>query len=141
MLSVALALHTVLNNAYTMFCFILGFWALLMTIRNQPIAGGFWGALIINGILAVVILVLTLLLHVAGLPPARGWVYYLYLAFFVIVLPGTFALLRGRDDRGAAAIYAAVILFTALTALTRSDLLTNYAAQMAQIGQAAQSVK
>jgi uncharacterized membrane protein YhaH (DUF805 family) len=133
MLPVALAFHTILNNAYTMFCFILGFWALITTIRNQPIPGGFWGALVINGALPVIILILTILLQLGGLPPARGWVYYLYLIFFVIVLPGTFALLRGRDDRGAAGIYAAIILFTALAALTRSDLLTNYAVQMAQI--------
>ena len=133
MLSVAVAFHTILNNAYTMFCFILGFWALIMTIRNQPIPGGFWGALVINGILPVLILVLTILLQIGGLAPSRDWVYYLYLIFFVIVLPGTFALLRGRDDRGAAGIYAAVILFTALTALTRSELLTNYGAQLAAI--------
>ena len=139
MLSVLLALHTILNNAYTWYTFIIGFWALSMAIRNQPIAGGFWGALVIGGILPVIVLILTLLLHIGGLPPSRGWVYYLYLIFFVIVLPGTFALMRGRDDRAAITIWSAVILFTALAALTRSDLLTNYAAQMAQIGQATQA--
>jgi hypothetical protein len=81
----------------------------------------------------VILLIVTLLLQLGGLPPARGWLYYLYLAYFVIALPGTFALLRGRDDRTAAAIYTAVILFTALTSLSRSDLLTNYAAQLAQL--------
>ncbi len=128
------ALHTILTNAYTLFCFLLGFWALLITIRNQPIGGGFWGALVIGAVIAVVLLIVTLLLQLNGLPPARGWLYYLYLAFFVIVLPGTFALLRGRDDRTAAAIYTAVILFTALASLTRWDVLTQYAEQLAQLG-------
>ena len=132
MLTALVALHTILNTAYTLFCFILGFWALIVTVRNQPIPGGFWGALVTNEGLAIAILIMTLLLQAGGLPPARGWLYYLYLLFFVIVLPGTFALLRGRDDRTAAAIYTGIILFTALTALTRSELLTHYAAQMAQ---------
>src|SRR5579864_5941353 len=117
-----------------MFCFLLGFWVMLLTIRNQPIGGSFWGAYTIGAVIPLVLLIVTVLLQLGGMPPARGWLYYLYLAFFVIVLPGTFSLLQGRDDRTAAAIYMAVILFTALTSLTRSELLTNYAAQLAQQG-------
>jgi len=117
-----------------MFCFLLGFWALVIALRNQSIGGSFWGAYAIDAVIPIVLLIVTLLLQLGGLPPARGWLYYLYVAFFVIVLPGTFALLRGRDDRTAAAIYTAIILFTALTSLTRSELLTNYAAQLAQLG-------
>ncbi len=129
MLSFAVSLHTILTNAYTLFCFLLGFWALFLAVRNQPIGGQFWGALAVDSLLAAAILIVSFLLQLGGIPPARS-VYYLYAIYFVIVLPGTYALLRGRDDRTAAWIYAAVILFTALASLTRSDLLTNYTAQL-----------
>src|SRR5262249_22766764 len=49
------------------------------------------------------------------------WVYVWYELYFVIVLPGTFALLRGRDDRTAAAWVAGIAIFTALAAFSSAD--------------------
>ena len=43
-------------------------------------------------------------------------VYLLYELYFIIVLPGTFALMRGRDDRTAAGIFCIICIFTALAA-------------------------
>jgi len=134
MLTLGVTVHDILSNAYGLFCFVLGVWALIIAVRGGTIGGGFWGALAIETGLAVTITLITLLLQLGGVPPSRGWVYYLYLIYFVIVLPGTYALLRGRDDRTAAWVYAAVILFTAAATTTRTDLLTGYAAQLAQLG-------
>ena len=134
MVTLGVTLHDILSNAYGLFCFALGIWALAIAVRGGVIGGGFWGALAIETGLAIVIMLITLLLQLGGLPPSRGWLYYLYLIYFVIVLPGTYALLRGRDDRTAAWVYAAVILFTAAATTTRTDLLTGYAAQLAHLG-------
>jgi hypothetical protein len=126
MQNILLVLHPVLSNAYTLFCLIVGVWALVVAGRNGTLNGQFWGAVAVNTLLAVAVLIVTLLLQTTGIAPARGWLYYLYDAFFIIVQPGTFALLRGRDDRTAAGIFAAVTLFAALTSATRVSLLTHY---------------
>lgn len=48
-------------------------------------------------------------------------VYLLYELYSVIVLPGAFALLRGRDDRVTAGIFAAVTIVSALAAASAGD--------------------
>ncbi len=121
-----IALHTILTNAYTLFCIAVGLWALLVAVRGETLNGQFWGALAVNTLLAVAVLAVTLLLQIGGVAPSRGWLYYLYDLFFIIAQPGTYTLLRGRDDRTAAGIFAAVTLFAALTAATRVNLLTQY---------------
>ncbi len=126
MQNILLALHPILSNAYTFFCIAVGVWALIVAARAESLGGQFWGAVAVNSLLAVAVLIVTLLLQTTGIAPARGWLYYLYDLFFIIVQPGTFALLRGRDDRTAAGIFAAVTLFAALTSATRVSLLTQY---------------
>ena len=41
------------------------------------------------------------------------FVHYLYGSLVIIAVPATFAFTRGRDDRGAILIYAALTLLTA----------------------------
>ncbi len=125
MQNIGLILHTVLTNAYTLFCIALGIWSLFAFVRNQTLGGQFWGAIVVNSLLAVALFVLTVLLAIGGISPERS-VYYLYGIFFIIVLPGAYTLMKGRDDRTAAAIYAAITIFAALTAGTRAALLTHY---------------
>jgi len=43
-------------------------------------------------------------------------VYYLYGIYFIISLPGVFAIMRGNDNRNAALFFAAVALFNAAAA-------------------------
>jgi hypothetical protein len=116
------AIHNSLNTAYIIFSFILGFWSAAQFIRERKLGGQFWGALATNTLLAVAIFLLALVMALGGIQPARG-VYFLYGAYFMIVLPGTFALLRGRDDRTAALIYMIVTIFSGLAAF-RVPLLT-----------------
>lgn len=143
-------LHNILNTAYILFAFILGLWATVTAARNRPflppaeaadsgsandsdddseatqdepgiLGGQFLGAMAVHTVLAGITLGLAGLMALFGIPAAR-WVYYLYGMFFVIVLPGTFTLMRGRDDRRAALIYAAVVVFAGLSAFRTPEL-------------------
>lgn len=143
-------LHNMLNTAYIIMAFLLGLWSTVQAGRNRPIglpadstaaeapggaepddqsgpgiiSGQFLGAMAVHTILAGGILALAGLMALLGTPAAR-WVYYLYGVFFIIVLPGTFSLMRGRDDRTAALIYAIVVTFAGAAA-TRVPLLTGW---------------
>ncbi len=121
MIALGITLHTVLTNAYTLFTLFLGLWASYLFFRNRTLDGSYFGAIAVCALLAVAILVLTLLLALGGKSPVR-WVYWLYQAFFIVVLPGTYSLTKGRDDRTAAGIYAAVAIFTFLASASRSEL-------------------
>lgn len=109
----------IINTAYILFCFALGVWAGVLALRAQPLSGQFFGAMWTGAGLAVTALLIWLLRTLAG-EQLRS-VYLLYELYFVIVLPGTFALLRGRDDRAAALIFAGVAIFTALAAVSAAD--------------------
>ncbi len=115
-------IHAVLNNAYILFSILLGVWSAVQAGRNRPLGGQFWGALAANTLLAALTLGVAVIAALTGIQPKRG-VYFLYAIYFVIVLPGTFALLRGRDDRTAALIYGIVTFFSA-GAASRVPLLT-----------------
>lgn len=115
-------IHAILNNAYILFCLVMGFWSTVQAARNRPLGGQFWGALATGSILAGGVLLWALVMALAGIQ-AHRWVYYLYAVYFVIVFPGTFTLLHGRDDRTAALIYGIVAFFSAGAAL-RTPLLT-----------------
>ncbi len=112
-------LGAILSNAYILFCLALGLWAGLNALRGDGLSGNFWGAMWSGTILGVAGLVVWLLRTLAG--EDLRWVYFLYSLFFVLVLPGTFALLRGRDDRTAATIFAGVAIFAALAAISATD--------------------
>jgi hypothetical protein len=115
-------IHEILNNAYMLFSFALGVWSAFQGGRRQQLGGQFWGALATNTILAVILFLLSLLMLTMGIQAKRG-VYYLYAIYFVVVLPGTFALLRGRDDRVAAFVYGIVTFFN-VGAASRIPVLT-----------------
>ncbi|MFP4321542.1 MAG: hypothetical protein ACLFTK_03735 [Anaerolineales bacterium] len=113
-----------LSSAYIMFSLIVGFYAAVIAGRNVPISGEFWGTLWMNTALAGLILLVALVMTAQGLRP-RGAnpdnpdeqitrsVYYLYAIYFVISLPGIFAITRGNDNRFTALIYSGVAFFNA----------------------------
>lgn len=109
----------ILNNAFMLYSFGMALWAALLWSRNQPLSGNFFGAMWLAVGLAGVGLVVELLHALTGgyLRPV-GWLYQLY---FIIVYPGTFALLRGRDDRNAALTFAGVAAFTAFATASAND--------------------
>jgi CDP-diglyceride synthetase len=112
-------LGVIINTAYTLFCFALAIWAGYNAARGQGLSGSFWGAMWMCTLLAVIGLVVWLMRTLAG-EQLRA-VYLLYELFFIVVLPGTFAILRGRDDRTAAMFFSGVALFAALSAISASD--------------------
>lgn len=118
-MTVFATLGTILNNAYILYSFGLGIWAGLQFLRNQQLGGQFWGAMWIGAGLAVAGLLVWLARTASG-EDLRS-VYPLYELYFVIVYPGTFALMRGRDDRVAAGIFCFVAIFTALSAISAAD--------------------
>lgn len=116
-----------LNNAYILFSLILGFYAAIIAGRNVNISGQFWGAMWTNTGLAAMILVVAIILTLQGLRPYGPnpndpnlqmvrTVYYLYAIYFIISLPGIFAITRGNDKRSAALFYAGVAFFNAAAA-------------------------
>ncbi len=117
--SIFAILGGIFNNAFILFCVALGIWAGVQFVRGQGLGGQFWGAMWTCTGLAGVGLLLWLARALSG-EDLRS-VYVLYELFFVIVLPGTFALLRGRDDRVAAGIFSVIAIFAALSAISAAD--------------------
>jgi hypothetical protein len=116
--------HSGLSNAYVIFCFLLGIYAVTLAGRNLPLSGNFWGAMWTNTALAALVLVVTLALTLLGEIPKRR-VYYLYAIYFVISLPGLYAALQGEDNRRAALWFGAVALFNAGAAYRAGTVLVD----------------
>lgn len=116
-------IHNIMFNAYIMFSVILGVWAAAMAARNQSISGNFWGAIATITILGAVILLLGIIMALSGLRPEdeRLWLYFLYMAWLVIIMPGLFTMLRGRDDRSAAIAFAMLAFFNVGVALSMAQ--------------------
>lgn len=118
-MSIFAILASIFNTAYILFCFALGIWAGAVALRNGQLGGQFWGAMWTCTLMAVIGALLWLARTLAH-EELRS-VYLLYELYFIVVFPGTFALLRGRDDRSAAAIFAGIAIFTALSAFSAAD--------------------
>jgi hypothetical protein len=108
-------IHTILFNMHILFSLTLGVWGGILALRNQSISGNYWGAVATSTILAFVVLLIGIVMTVAGLRPQRIVTYYLYMLWLVIVMPGLYSLLRGRDDRNAAVAYSLLSFFNAAT--------------------------
>lgn len=111
------ALHEILFNMQTMYSFALGAYAAFLAARNQSISGNFWGSIAIYVILNIGVLLVGLALFVQGGQLAEGanriGIYFLYMAFLIVIMPGLFSMLRGRDDRNAAVAFSVLALFNA----------------------------
>ena len=95
------SVHGILFNAHIIYSFALGIWATSMAARNESISGNFWGAVATYVILVAVTTLVSIVMALQGLQPrsSRMTVYFLYMAFLLVIMPGLFSLLRGRDDR------------------------------------------
>ena len=58
------------------------------------------------------------IMTIQGLRPERIVTYYLYMSWLVIIMPGLFSLLRGRDDRNAAIAFSILAFFNATTSFS-----------------------
>jgi hypothetical protein len=111
-------IHGILFNAHILFSLILGIWATGMTVTGRSISGNYWGAIATITVLAVLVTLVAVLMAVSGLRIARMTIYFLYMAWLVVIMPGLFTLLRGRDDRSAAIAFAALSFFNAATSFS-----------------------
>lgn len=116
------AVHTILFNMLILYSFLLGVYGTVLAARNEAISGNFWGAMAIFVGLALLTTLVGLINALGGArladPENRVGIYFLYMVFIVIIMPGLFSMLRGRDDRGAAIAFAVLALFNASVALS-----------------------
>jgi hypothetical protein len=115
--------HGIFFNAILMFSGILGVWATVMSARRQGISGNFWGALAILTGLSVITLLAGIILTLQGFAPVSGRLqtYFIYMAWLVIIIPGMFTQLRGRDDWSAALAFAMLSIFNLFVGLSMLD--------------------
>ncbi|MCS6835373.1 MAG: hypothetical protein NZ750_05065 [Anaerolineae bacterium] len=115
------ALHNVLFNMQALYSFALGVYAAILAAQNKSISGNFWGAVGTYTVLNVLILILGIILASRGEiveSGGRNTIYFLYMAFLVVIMPGLFSLLRGRDDRNAAIAFSLLALFNASVSIS-----------------------
>jgi hypothetical protein len=111
-------IHNILFNAHILYSVALGIWAALTAANNRSISGNYWGAVVVSALLALVVTVVGIIMTLQGLRPGRIVTYYLYMSWLVIIMPGLFTLLRGRDDRTAAFSFALLAFFNAATSIS-----------------------
>jgi hypothetical membrane protein len=111
-------LHNILFNMHILYSVLLGIWAAFMAAQNQSISGSFWGAVVISAGLAAGVTLVGVIMTLQGLRPQRIVLYYLYMAFLIVIMPGLFSLLRGRDDRSAAIAFSILAFFNASTSIS-----------------------
>ncbi|MBC8171925.1 MAG: hypothetical protein H7X77_09635 [Anaerolineae bacterium] len=113
--------HNILFNAHILFSLALGIWAAVMAARDQSISGNYWGAVATSSILAGIVTLIGVIMTLQGLRPPRLIVYFLYMTWLVVIMPGLFSQLRGRDDRSAAIAFAILAFFNATTSASMSQ--------------------
>lgn len=108
-------LHGILFNMHIMYSVLVGIYAAWLGAMNKSISGNFWGALAIYTGIALITLIVGILLTISGMQLAneRMVTYFLYMAYLVVIVPGLFSMLRGRDDRHAAIAFSVLALFNA----------------------------
>ena len=113
--------HDILFNMQITYSIALGVYAAVLAAREQSISGNFWGAMLVyaglNGITLVIGILLALNNYVVA-SGGRNIIYFLYMAFLCVIMPGLFSLLRGRDDRNAAIAFAVLAFFNASVSIS-----------------------
>ena len=110
--------HGILFTMHLLYSAALGLWAAYLAGRDEPLGGHYWGAVLISTGLAALVLLVGLAMLAAGLRPPRLTTYLLYMLWLVVMMPGTYSLLHGREDRSAAIAYAILGGFNASVGLS-----------------------
>ena len=108
--------HDWLFNTQSLFSLGIGLYAGWLWIKEQPLSGNFFGTIPIYAILNIIALIVGIVLLNNGYEIQSGGrttIYVLYMLFLIVILPGIFSIMRGRDDRSAAMTFAASALFNA----------------------------
>ncbi len=109
-------IHDWLFNTQTMLSFVIGVYALWLGFGEKPLSGNFFGTIAVYAIVNVVVLGIGMALLANGYEIQSGGrtiIYVLYMLFLIVILPGIFSIMRGRDDRSAAMTFGASALFNA----------------------------
>lgn len=115
------SLHTILFNMQIIYSIFLGVYAAVLAANRQSISGNFWGAMLVYAGLNGAILVLGIILALSQYTIQSGGrttIYFLYIAFLGVIMPGLFSLLRGRDDRNSAIAFSLLALFNASVSIS-----------------------
>jgi hypothetical protein len=119
-----LAAHTILFNMQMLYSFAIGIYAAWLGAKATPLSGNFWGTIAIYSLLNVVTFVVGLILLFAGYHIQSGdrtFIYILYMLFLIVILPGIFAIMQGRDDKRAAIMFGVVAMFNAAVSFSMMD--------------------
>lgn len=117
-------IHNILFNMQTMYSFALGIYAAVLAARQESLSGNFWGSVVMYIGLNVIIALVGGFLLISGYTIAsdgRITIYFLYMAFLIVIMPGLFNLLRGRQDRNAAISFALLALFNASVSVSMAE--------------------
>jgi hypothetical protein len=114
-------IHGILFNMHILYSLALGIWAGFMALRGESISGNYWGAVATGAILAGAVLLVGIVMTIQGLRIARLGIYYLYMLWLMVIMPGLFSLLRGRDDRSAAVAFSILSLFNFFTSISMTQ--------------------
>ncbi|XWX04654.1 hypothetical protein VZO05_03690 [Aggregatilineales bacterium SYSU G02658] len=115
------SLHDILFNMQIIYSILIGVYAASLAARQQSISGNFWGTILIYAGLSGITLVVGIILALNGyrvVSGGRNTIYFLYMAFLCVIMPGLFSLLRGRDDRNAAIAFSLLALFNASVSIS-----------------------
>ena len=104
-------LHGILFNAHIIYSLALAIWGVVTAARGGSISGNFWGAIATSALLAGSVLLIGIIMIAQGLRLERTPIYILYMLWLIIIMPGMFSILRGRDDRDAAIAFALLSTF------------------------------
>jgi hypothetical protein len=103
------------------YSFAIGLYATWLSLKEKPLSGNFFGTVAVYAILNAIVFLLGLVLLFNGYSIQSGGrtvIYVLYMIFLIVILPGIFSIMRGRDDRSAAMIFGACAIFNAAVSLS-----------------------
>jgi len=109
-------IHDRLFESQMIFSFMLGVYAAWLSAGKKPLSGNFFGSVAVYAILNTVIFVMGIILLISGYTVEGGGrvvIYILYMLFLIVILPGLFAIMRGRDDRSAGLTFGMFAMFNA----------------------------
>jgi hypothetical protein len=105
-------IHARLANTALLYILLVALWGWLRYFRRQDIHSSYWGALAIGEVLILIQGVLGAYLWISGSQPGQP-IHILYGVVSALAIPAAFAITKGRDDRRALMVYAAMLLFLA----------------------------
>lgn len=116
--------HNILFMMQSLYSFLIGVYAAWLGAQDKPLSGNFFGTIAVYALLNTVVLVVGLILLFSGYQIQSGnriTIYILYMLFLIVILPGVFSIMQGRDDRRAAITFGAFAMFNAAVSYSMLD--------------------